>query len=227
MGKNKSTKFAEVETLPNVFHNKSFPVAQLYDHSGAEVSWRGRWAAYFNNENPLVLELACGMADYARNMATMLPQQNYIGVDLKGNRIWSGATRALKAQQQQVAFIRSQIELIDQFFAPAEVSSIWITFPDPQPEKKRAKKRLTHPRFLKTYRRFLQPNGKIHLKTDSDLLYEFTMEVLQADKEVKIFEQYDNLYAAAPDNPLLHIKTKYELMHLEAGKTIKYVQFGW
>ncbi|MCB0514442.1 MAG: tRNA (guanosine(46)-N7)-methyltransferase TrmB [Chitinophagales bacterium] len=221
MSKNKSTKFAEIANFSNVFQDigKSSPQLQGID---GEVDYKGKWHTYFQNENPLVLELACGHGDYARNLAQLYPQKNYIGVDIKGNRIWSGATRAQKAELAQVAFIRTQIEHLPSFFAPQEVSEIWITFPDPQP--KRARKRLTHPKFLAKYRQILAKNGVVHLKTDSELLYNFTMEVTENEPNIEVLQAHNDIYQLATLPDTLTIQTKYEKQHLANGLHIKYIQ---
>ena len=153
MGHKKLIRFAELETFGNVLQ---FP-----------RNIKGKWAEFLKNGNPIVLELACGKGEYAVGMGMLYPQKNFIGIDIKGNRIWVGAKKALENRLQNVAFLRIQIEQVNEYFSKAEVSEIWITFPDPQLRKSKAKKRLTHPKFLRLYQQFLKEGGYIHLKTDS------------------------------------------------------------
>ena len=165
MGQKKLQRFAEIRTFHNVLE---YP-----------QQMQGKWSAFFQNNHPLTLELACGKGEYAVGLGRMLPNRNFIGVDLKGNRIWVGAKKALQEKLENVAFIRSQIDKIDQYFEKGEVSEIWITFPDPQLRTSKAKKRLTHPRFLRLYQNILAAGGPIHLKTDSPDLYRFTLSVIE------------------------------------------------
>ena len=164
MGQKKLQRFAEIRTFKNVLE---YP-----------LHMQGKWSSYFGNNNPITLELACGKGEYAVGLGRMYRDRNFIGIDLKGNRIWVGAKKALDEGLTNVAFIRSQIDKIDQYFVPGEVAEIWITFPDPQLRTSRAKKRLTHPHFLRIYQKFLQHRWLIHLKTDSPDLYEFTKMVI-------------------------------------------------
>ena len=143
-------------------------------------SMAGKWNSFFKNKNPIVVELACGKGEYAIGLGKIHPEKNFIGVDIKGNRIWVGAKKALQFNLQNVAFLRIQIDHINDYFAQDEVDEIWITFPDPQLRKSKAKKRLTHPRFLRIYQQFLLPGGLIHLKTDSPDLYTFTKKIVDA-----------------------------------------------
>lgn len=224
MGKrNKTEKFADLHNLHNVFQSESWPQVKLNNRK-VEVDMKNNWNSFFKNDNPIVLELACGMGDYARNMAVIQPNRNYIGVDIKGNRIWSGATRAIENNLDNVAFIRTPIEVLEHFFGEGEVSEIWITFPDPQLKDRRAKKRLTHHRFLKLYRYLLNKDGFLNLKTDSTELYEFTLEIIEEDGNIETLENYNNLYASNYTNELLNIKTKYEKSHLKDGRLIKYLK---
>lgn len=185
---------------------------------------QGQWAAHFNNNNPLVLELACGKGEYAVGLARLYPHQNYIGIDIKGNRIWRGAKTALDEGLHQVAFIRSQMDKVTDYFAPGEVNEIWITFPDPQLRASRAKKRLTHPHFLRLYQQFLSPQGVVHLKTDSPVLYGFTLAVINLFG-LELLDATDNLYAR-PNNPReCHIQTHYEGLDIAGSEKIHYLKF--
>lgn len=213
MGKDKLRKFAEIGTFPNVH--------QLED--GMEL--KGQWAEkQFSNNKPIVIELACGKGEYTVNMAEHFPEKNFIGIDFKGNRIWRGAKTALEQNIPNVAFLRIQIENIMDYFAPGEVSEIWITFPDPQPQKSRIKKRLTNPVFLDKYQAITAQDAQIHLKTDSDLLYEYTLETLQ-ELGIKADRSTADLYHSELIDPVLSIKTFYEKKYLEQNKNINYVQW--
>lgn len=182
------------------------------------------WAQhYFQNNHPVILELACGKGDYTVALAKDHPYNNYIGVDIKGARMWIGARKALDASLSNVAFLRTRIEFIDRFFASGEISEIWITFPDPFPGKEN--RRLTSPPFLERYQKILKSGGIIHLKTDSDLLYEFTLEVIQNDPRYKLLYSHDDIYSRSLAFEELEHKTYYELKHLGEGKKIKYVRF--
>lgn len=213
MGKDKLRKFAEVATFRNV--------VQL----DAGKDYRGRWSnLFFGNDRPLVLELACGKGEYTVNLAKRFPEKNFIGVDFKGNRIWRGAKTALEEGQQNVGFLRIQIETILEHFAEDEVSEIWITFPDPQPQDSREKKRLTNPRFLEKYRHILRPDGIMHLKTDNDGFFAYTLEQLDAHQFKKVKETSD-LYRSDLLDDVLSIKTYYERRYLAENKNINYVQW--
>lgn len=213
MGKDKLKKFTEIGTFPNVL--------QLDEG----IARRGRWARdQFGNDDPIVLELACGKGEYSVHLARLDPNRNFIGVDFKGNRIWRGAKTALEEHIPNVAFLRIRIEDILDYFAPGEVSEIWITFPDPQPQKSRVKKRLTNPSFLKKYRQILRPGGSMHLKTDNDALYAYTLESIQ-ESGMHILQHTDNVYHSELLTPVLSIKTYYETKYLEQGKNINYVQW--
>lgn len=218
----KLQKFAAIRTFPNVYSSESFDSHRVVDHKGEAFSIKGKWKEHFGNDRPIVLEVACGKGHYARGLADLYPEYNYIGVELKGNRLYTGAKAALDNQQDNVAFLRARIEFIEFYFAPGEVEQIWITFPDPQLGK--PKKRVTAPRFLNVYRNIMGPNNQVHLKTDSPDLYAFTLEVLE-EENVEILYQRDDIYAQPLDFPELDIKTFYEEMHLENGRTIKYLRF--
>lgn len=224
--RNKLQKFAELLTFPNVYENFNPKAPQLHGVNGVPVDLKGHWCSkHFGNDNPVVLELACGRGEYTLDMARSSPNRNFIGVDVKGARIWKGAGTALEEELDNVAFLRTRIEQIGLFFAPEEISEIWITFPDPFLRKSKANRRLTAPRFLKDYQKILRQDGLIHLKTDERQLYEYTLEVLADFPHAKLLYHDDDIYAKALPMPELEIKTYYERMHLEEGKTIKYIRF--
>lgn len=223
--RNKLEKFAELLTFKNVYQNYHFQDPALHYLHGEVVQRKGRWAIdHFQNNHPVVLELACGWGEYTIELARQQPGRNFIGVDVKGNRIWKGAKQALSEGLDNVAFLRTRIEQIEQFFNPGEVSEIWITFPDPFLRKSKGNRRLTSRVFLEKYRYLLPPGGSVHLKTDSPELYEFTLETVAEVAWCMILYQQDDIYSGPLIHPALSIKTKYERMHLEAGKTIKYIQ---
>lgn len=224
--RNKLQKFAELLTFPNVYENFDVKHPQLTGLNGIPVDLKGKWAKeHFKNDLPIVLELACGRGEYSLGLARVFPDRNFIGVDIKGARIWKGARIALEEKLENVAFLRTRIEQISLFFTPGEISEIWITFPDPFLQSKKANRRLTAPRFLAEYRKILQKDGLIHLKTDEPNLFEYTLEVLNEDGRVEIIYQDDNIYANPLPFPELEIKTYYEKMHLARGASIKYVRF--
>jgi tRNA (guanine-N7-)-methyltransferase len=185
----------------------------------------GKWNDFFKNDNPIILELACGKGEYTVGLAALYPDRNFIGVDLKGNRIYAGALQGLKNNLHNAAFLRTHIDKIDGYFLPAEVSEIWITFPDPQLRTSRAKKRLTHPRYLRLYQNILKPGGFVHLKTDSPALYYFTK--LVADLYgINILDSSGDVYAR-PDNPAeMNIKTHYEKLDIAASSKIYYLKLN-
>lgn len=211
MGQKKLQRFAEIATFENVMQ---YPEGM-----------QGRWKEYFGNENPLVLELACGKGEYAVGMGRMFADRNFIGIDLKGNRIWRGAKTALQEGLKNVAFIRSQIDKITNYFVPGEVSEIWITFPDPQLRTSKARKRLTHPRFLRLYQQILRNGGTIHLKTDSPDLYRFTLRVIEVF-ELNVLQNVEDVYAHAQSDERLLIKTHYERLDIAGSKRIHYLEFA-
>ncbi|MGJ1262826.1 tRNA (guanosine(46)-N7)-methyltransferase TrmB [Sphingobacterium spiritivorum] len=213
MGKDKLRKFAEVATFKNV--------VQLDE--GKDL--KGKWGSqHFGNNNPIVLELACGKGEYTVNLAKLFPQKNFIGIDYKGNRIWRGAKTALEEGIDNVGFLRIQIETILEHFEENEVDEIWITFPDPQPQDSREKKRLTNPKFLERYQYIMKPDGLMHLKTDNDGFYAYTLDqidVLGLTKEA----QTDDLYHSELVDDVLSIKTYYEKKYLAHNKNINYVRW--
>lgn len=213
MGKDKLRRFAEVATFKNV--------VQL----DAGKALKGKWAMnFFGNNNPVILELACGKGEYTVNLARMFPDINFVGVDYKGNRIWRGAKTALEEGITNVGFLRIQIETILEHFAEKEIDEIWITFPDPQPQDSREKKRLTNPKFLEKYKAILKDNGLMHLKTDNDDFYAYTIEQIDLLNFPKIKETTD-LYHSDLVDEVLSIKTYYERKYLADNKNINYVQW--
>lgn len=186
---------------------------------------KGKWKeAFFGNNNPLVLELGCGKGEYTTGMARQFPGINYLGIDIKGARLWKGARTAQQQSIRNVGFLRTRIELIESFFSKEEVDEIWITFPDPQLKKRRNKKRLTGSRFLNHYRSFLRKGGKIHLKTDSRELYDYTMSLIK-NNNLEIISSTPDLYSEKHLSDILMIRTHYEQIFLDAGKKIAYICF--
>lgn len=219
--KGKQVKFEEINHLSNVFQNRDPKSSDLLTSTGEKISMKGRWKEYFGNDNPITIELACGKGEYAVGMAKMYPNRNFIGMDLKGNRLWKGATESHEKGLKNVAFIRSQIDFITHYFAPGELSEIWITFADPQLTK--ARKRLTSPFFLARYRQVLKACGLLHLKTDSPELYEYSLEIVESEK-LELEFAHDNIYTLPEQMPEWEIKTFYEQMHVAKGLTIKYLR---
>ena len=220
MAKNKLKRFVDMATYPNVIEPTFEEVFRT------DFRLKGRWAEdVFGNEKPIVLELGCGKGEYSVNLARKYPEKNFIGVDIKGSRMWVGATDALQNNLENVVFLRTRIEFITSCFASGEVSEIWITFPDPQPIQRRANKRLTSARFLNSYKNILRTDGIIHLKTDSSFLYDYTNRVIDANR-LQVFENTDDLYHSGSADDILSIKTYYEKMFMDKGFTIKYLKFA-
>lgn len=218
MGKNKLAKFAELETFPHVFQVTSSELL-----SGAGFSLKGKWnETFFKNSNPIVLELGCGKGEYTVELAKQFPDKNYIGVDIKGARIWKGAKESFLQKMENVAFIRTNIEMIEHFFSADEVSEIWLTFPDPQ--MKKTTKRLTATNFIRSYLKFLKSDGIVHLKTDSPFMFTYTCEMVKAN-HFPVLQCIDDIYADKNSPQILNIKTYYEQQWLERGLTIKYISF--
>ena len=209
MGQKKLQRFADIKNFSNVLE---YPVAM-----------QGKWNSFFKNDNPIVLELACGRGEYTVGLSALFSEKNFIGVDVKGNRMYIGAKKCLEANINNAAFLRTQITLLTDYFNPAEVDEIWITFPDPQLRTSKAKKRLTHPAFLRLYQQILQPNGCIHLKTDSPKLYAFTKQVIEM-YQLLLVEDCNDVYASNPSESL-SIKTHYEALDIAGSNTIYYLQF--
>lgn len=219
MGKNKLAKFEELANLDRVFQPDFEEVFQKDYHL------KGKWSSdVFHNQNPIVLELGCGKGEYTTGMARRFSAKNFIGIDIKGARIWKGAKTANENNISNAAFLRTRIEFINSFFSEAEVSEIWLTFPDPQEKKRRKKKRLTGSRFLNLYRSFLKHNGIVHLKTDNKILFQYTRD-LAIYNDLEILYSTEDLYNSDYDDEILNIKTFYEKQFLEQGIDIKYIKF--
>ena len=217
MSKNKLAKFAEMEHFKNVIQA---PLRQL---NNEDFYLKGCWAdKVFGNSNPVILELGCGKGEYTVQLAEKYPEMNFIGVDIKGARMFTGAKQAIAKNLKNAAFLRTNIEAIDRFFASGEVAEIWLTFPDPQ--MKKTSRRLTSSYFLERYRRILQPDGIIHLKTDSNFQYSYTRELVHFNQFEVVAETW-NLYESEYLNDLLQIKTFYEKQWLDRGIKIKYIAF--
>jgi tRNA (guanine-N7-)-methyltransferase len=198
MAQKKLKRFSDIKTFANVFE---YP-----------QNMQGNWKAVFKNDNPIILELACGRGEYTVGLSKLFPQKNYIGIDMKGNRMYIGAKKCLDEKIANATFLRTQIEMIDKYFAPGEITDIWITFPDPQLRTSKAKKRLTHPRYLRLYKKFLTPSGCIHLKTDSPLY------------GIELIEECDDVYVKM-NNEELKIKTHYEGLDIAGSNKIFYLKF--
>ncbi len=211
MGQKKLIRFAELKTFSNVLE---FP-----------ENMKGQWKNFLHNDNPITLELACGKGEYATGLAAMHPHRNFIGVDMKGNRIWVGAKKALQNDLHNVAFLRTQIDQLTEYFDTNEVSEIWITFPDPQLRFSKAKKRLTHPKFLRLYKQILQPGGLIHLKTDSPDLYRFTKMVIDL-YQLPLHADDDHVFNKQDVKEELKIKTHYESLDIAQSSRIHYLCFS-
>jgi len=224
--RNKLQKFAEVLSFPNVYENFDAKAPGLAGENGERVEMKGHWRSrHFGNDYPLTLELACGKGDYTLGLARQFPHCNFLGVDIKGARIWRGAKTALEQGLHNAAFLRTRIEQIALFFKENEVDEIWITFPDPFLRDSKANRRLTSAMFLEQYRKIIKSGGFVHLKTDEPNLYDFTHETLAAQNDYSLQYYDDDIYAKPLPMPELEIKTFYEKQHLTAGKTIKYVRF--
>ncbi|KAA6349408.1 tRNA (guanine-N(7)-)-methyltransferase [termite gut metagenome] len=217
MGKDKLQKFADMATFPHVFE---YPYAKA---EGIPFQMQGNWKQdFFRNNNPIVLELGCGRGEYTVELGKMFPNKNFIAVDIKGARMWSGASESLKTGMKNVAFLRTNIEIINHFFTKNEVSEIWLTFPDPQ--MKKATKRLTSTYFMERYRKFLLPSGSIHVKTDSHFLFAYTRYMIEENR-LPIELITENLYHSGLKDDILSIKTHYEQQWMARGLNIKYVRF--
>lgn len=219
MGKNKLAKFADMDTFPHVFQYTFSALREKQE----PFELKGKWNTFFGNDNPIVLELGCGKGEYTVELADMYPEKNFIGVDIKGSRMWTGAKASFQKGMKNVAFIRTNIEIINEFFAKDEVSEVWITFPDPQ--MKKVRKRLTSTRFMELYQQFVADNGLIHLKTDSNFLFTYTCEMVKANHYEVTFQNDDLYHSDFSDDKILSIKTAYEQQWLSRGLTIKYITF--
>ena len=230
MSKNKLKKFAEMETFPNVFQCGAQEVTTNYQSpvTNYQSPMAGHWRdTFFHNDNPIVLELGCGRGEYTVGLAQRYPDKNFIGVDIKGARMWAGAKQAVEAGITNAAFLRTNIEFITSFFAAGEVDEIWITFCDPQ--MKKATKRLTSTYFMQRYQAIMKPSGLIHLKTDSPFLYTYTVEMLRLNP-YPVLCSTDDLYAKKNDEIELFedaraLKTHYEKQWLDRGMSIKYIEW--
>lgn len=211
MGQKKLLRFNQIKSFPNVLE---YP-----------QDMQGRWHSFFKNEHDIILELACGRGEYTVGLSEMHPEKNYIGVDVKGNRMYMGAKKCLDAGRKNAAFLRTQIEMIGTYFSANEVSEIWITFPDPQLRSSRAKKRLTHPRFLKLYAGFLKAGGRIHLKTDSPDLFRFTRKVIELCG-LTLIQSIEDVYRSEKIQQELTIKTHYEGLDIAQSQKIFYLCFS-
>ena len=218
MGKNKLRKFSEMENFENVIQPETY-------HLTDDISLKGKWNTdFFKNENPIVLELGCGKGEYSVSLAERYPEKNFIGIDIKGNRMWKGATDSIRMGLENIAFLRIRIENIEKCFSENEISEIWITFPDPQIKKRREKKRLTHPVFLKKYSSFLQIEGIINLKTDSQFLYGYTLGIIEGHKH-KLLDCVEDIYGVHQLRKDMDVKTHYEKIYLEKETPITYTKF--
>jgi len=210
MGQKKLIRFEELKTFSNVLQ---YP-----------ENMQGKWHAFFQNQNAITLELACGKGEYAVGLGRLYSERNFIGIDIKGNRMWKGAKTALTEGLTNVAFLRTQIDKLADYFSANEVSEIWITFPDPQLRFSKMKKRLTHPKFLRLYKNILQKDGVIHLKTDSPDLYNFTRAVIDL-YQLKIIDDKDDLYQEESISEALSIKTHYEKLDIAQSNKVHYLSF--
>jgi len=216
--KNKLKRFRENETFKNVIQPTREEVLNGFE-------WQGKWHTFFKNDNPIVLELGCGKGEYTVALARKNKNINYIGIDIKGARFWRGAKTALEENLDNVAFIRTQIELIDLCFAKNEVSEIWITFPDPQIKYKRTVHRLTNLDFLKKYHTVLIPNGTVHLKTDSEFLHGYTLGLLQGLHQEILYAHHHIYNNKEAPKEVVSVQTFYEKQYLEVNKPITYLKF--
>ncbi len=216
MGKGKLKKFADLASYEHVIEAPFVSLAQ------ADHDLKGKWAGFFGNKNPVILELGCGKGEYSVQLAQKFPGRNFIGIDIKGARMWKGATEARQKKLGNVAFLRTNIEIIDKFFGPGEISEIWLTFPDPQ--MKKVRRRLTAANFMERYRKLLVEGGTIHLKTDSDFQYRYTKAMILENRFGIVKDTSDLYHSDLPDD-ILSIRTFYEKQWLDRGITIKYISF--
>jgi tRNA (guanine-N7-)-methyltransferase len=216
MGRKKLERFRQNEENRNVVQ----PGKDLYEQI------KGSWNDFFGNDHPITVELACGRGEFSVGLARNYPNRNFIGMDIKGSRIWKGSTMAIQENLPNVAFLRGQIERLEDFFGEGEISELWITFPDPRPKDRDEKRRLTSPRFLGMYERLVRKGGVVHFKTDNTGLYEYTREILCERIQVELLKDTDDFYASAWRDEHLGIKTRYERIFSEKGETIKYICFS-
>ena len=214
--KRKLERFKIIEERNNVIERSK----ELYENI------KGKWRSdYFKNDNPITVELACGRGEYTTGLAARFPERNFIGVDIKGERIWKGSTVALEENLTNVAFLRTPILFVENFFMPGEIDEIWTTFPDPRPRKRDIKRRLTSPRYLEMYKRLMKPGGYFRLKTDNTGLYQYTLEEAQSRTDVQDLGFTENVYESGYRAECFDIKTKYEEQFAGKGETIKYLRF--
>ena len=224
--RNKLVKFAELGIFPNVFENMDSSKPGIYDDLGNSVELKEKWREYFfKNENPIVLELACGRGEYSIGLAEMYPDKNFIGIDVKGARIWKGAKFALDRGLGNVAFLRTRIEQLEFCVGLQEVDEIWIIFPDPFLNSTKTNRRLTSPNFLEIYSKILKKGGHIHLKTDNRELFDYTLSVIEKSPMFELEEIIGDIYEGIEISPELEIKTYYEKSHLKEGRTISYLKW--
>lgn len=214
--KRKQERFRAIEQQENVIE----PTKAIY------TTIKGKWnAVHFKNQNPITVELACGRGEYTVGLASLFPDRNYIGVDIKGERIWKGSTRALERKLLNAAFLRTHILVIENFFEANEIDEIWLTFPDPRPRKRDIKRRLTSPRFLEMFKKLLKPGGYLRIKTDNTGLYEYTMEELSLRSDITNLKFTSDLYHSELRPECFDIKTRYEEEFASKGEKMKYIRF--
>ncbi len=219
-GKNKIKRFVENETFGNVFQ----PLRE--DVVSGNFSLKGKWHKdFFGNENPIVLELGCGKGEYSVGLASRFPDKNFVGIDVKGARFWRGAKTAVDDGLTNVAFVRTQIEILEYVFATNEVDEIWITFPDPQIKYKRTKHRMTNSEFLKLYQKFLKPNGIVNLKTDSEFMHGYTLGLLHGEGHEVIYANHNIYVNEGSPAEVTEIQTFYENQYLATNKAITFIRF--
>jgi len=216
--KNKLKRFQENETFPNVIQPTREEVVTNFSH-------KGKWHSFFKNDNPIIVELGCGKGEYTVALAQKNPDKNYIGIDIKGARFWRGAKTAVEENIPNVAFVRTQIELVDFIFAENEISEIWITFPDPQIKYKRTKHRMTNTNFLKKYHKILKSDGLINLKTDSEFMHGYTLGLLHGEGHEVLYANHDVYNNEGAPKEVTDIQTFYENQYLAVNKAITYIKF--
>lgn len=216
--KNKLKRFNENETFDNV-------IQPTREEMTTNFEWKGKWASFFKNDHPITLELGCGKGEYTIDLARKYPERNFIGIDIKGARFWRGAKTALEEGLKNVAFLRTQIELVEDAFAPQEIDEIWITFPDPQIKYKRTKHRMTNPDFLASYKNILVKGGCVNLKTDSEFMHGYTLGLLQGRGEEIIYAHHDVYKNTEAPEEVVGTQTFYEKQYLEKNKAITYIKF--
>ena len=226
--RNKLEKFSKLLQYPHVYESFEFREEELTRTMSEKLIMRGKWRSLqFENDNPIVLELACGRGEYSLDLARRYPEKNFIGVDVKGARIWKGATIALEENLKNVAFLRTRIEQLELFFERQEIDEIWITFPDPFKRDSQENRRLTAAIFLEKYQLLLKKGGVVHLKTDSDLLFEYSKQSIESYPTTRLLKVSDDIYKGELPQADLDILTYYEKQHLADKKTIKYLCFEY